>query len=466
MTTNFAASRSFTDLSQRLAGAVFTPDHPGYEAACRPWNLAFTHRPAAVVTAASVSDVVQTVRHAGRLDLSVAVQATGHGVTVPADESAVLVVLSGLDHVQIDASTARAKLGGGVTWAPVLAEAQKDGLAPLLGSSPYVGAVGYTLGGGFGWLGRRHGLSVDHVRSFTVVLADGQVVHASADSHAELFWALRGGGAGSLGVVVEMEVDLVPVTTVYGGNLFYPIESAREVFDFYMPWSASLPDEMTTAFNITSFPPIDIVPEPLRGRAFAIVRGCHCGDLAEAQTLVDAWRRWRAPQIDAFGPMPFRDAATISQDPVDPVPAVSSGRWLTGLDSGVLDAMIDTVVGGDHPSPMLFAETRHAGGAIATPVPGASFAARGADRMLEVVGLVPDREAHAEAERRAGGLWRRLAPNLAELSGYLNFAEGDDRQRQVSHAFDAVTLGRLADVKRTVDPGGRFGHGLDLALHP
>src|SRR5690606_2881313 len=139
----------------------------------------------------------------------------------------------GIDHVEVDPVMGTARVGAGVKWGPVLEQAQRHGLAPLLGSSPDVGAVGYTLGGGCGWLGRRYGLAVDRVRSFRVVLADGSRVGASAEEHPALFWAVRGGGHGSLGVVVEMEIELVEVAEVYGGNLLCPIEMATEVFGRY-----------------------------------------------------------------------------------------------------------------------------------------------------------------------------------------------------------------------------------------
>ncbi len=458
-TTGPLSSRDFAALD----GAGYLPGDPGYATAAAAWNLAVTHRPAAVVVAAHVGDVVHTVRTARRVGKRLVVQTTGHGVVVPADQDSILLVLAGLDHVAVDPARRSATLGGGVQWGPVLAAAQEHGLAPLLGSAPHVGAVGYTLGGGFGWLARKHGLSVDRVTSLRVVLPDGWVVTASRETHPELFWALRGAGAGTLGVVVEMEVRLARVDRVYGGNLLYPLDAAREVFDRYREWIVDAPRELTSAFNITAFPPLDVVPEPLRGQAFAIVRGCHCGPLAEGAAWVDRLRRWRQPAMDLFGPMRFAESAQISQDPVDPVPAISSGRWLAGLGDDVVEAMLETVVGGQAPSPMLFAEARHAGGAVAVPDPTASFASREARHSLEVVGLLGDPAAGLEAERRIGALWERTAPHLAPLPGYLNFTDGQERREVAEQCFDRRTWERLVAVKREVDPDGVFAHGIDLA---
>lgn len=347
-------------LDDRLTGRVVRPRDPEYAQAAAAWNVAWTHRPAAVVVATNEDDVVAAVRHAGEAGLGVAVQSTGHGVTVPADENSILVTLQHMDHVRVDPGTRTATVGGGVRWAPVLAEAQRHGLAPLVGSAPHVGAVGYSLGGGFGWLARRYGLAVDSIRSLRVVLADGSVVTASAQENPELFWGMCGSGGSSLGVVAEMAVELFPVREVYAGSLLYPAEAATEVFERFREMDAG--EDFTGAFNVTAFPPLEIVPEPIRGKAFAILRGCHV-DAAAGQRLVDEWRAWRAPALDMFGVLPFARAGEISQDPVDPLPAATNGRWLARLGDGVGGAMRDAVLGGEGPSPVLFAETRQAGGA-------------------------------------------------------------------------------------------------------
>ncbi|WP_153395144.1 FAD-binding oxidoreductase [Ornithinicoccus halotolerans] len=436
------------------------PGEPGYAEACLAWNRHYRHEPDEVVLATSIEDVVAAVRRARREGRTVAVQATGHGVGLTAGPGSTLLVTQGLAGLTVDPVARTATLGAGLTWAPVLAEAQRHGLAPLLGSTPHVGAVGYTLGGGFGWLGRREGFAADRVRSVTVVLADGTVVEAGPDREPELFWALRGGGAGSLGVVVEMTVDLVPVTDVYGGNLLYPVEQVREVFGRYRAWSEGLPPEMTSAFTVMNFPPLDLVPEPVRGRSFAIVRGCYSGDLADGAALVDEWRRWRQPALDMFGPMPFAQVAEISQDPVDPLPALTTGSWLGGLDEEVLEGMLAATAA---PGPVLFAELRHGGGALATPVAAgpAGAIARGDDWLLETVALVTGPEAVPEAEARFGGLWQRLEGQTSRP--YLNFIEGPGRVAASRAAFEPAAWERLTAVKRAVDPDRMFSHGVDLA---
>lgn len=446
-------------VAARLTGALVRPEDPDYDRARGAWNLIYTHRPSAVIEASSIQDVVEAVGLASQLGNSVAVQATGHGFTVPADD-AVLVTTAGLDLLEIDPESKVARIGAGVKWGRVLDEAHASGLAPLLGSSPDVGAIGYTLGGGFGWLGRRHGLAADRVVSFTVVLADGSVVNTSADSHPDLFWALRGGGHGDLGVVVEMEIELVPLARVYAGNLLYPVEAAHEVFERYCEWSGDLPEDFTTGFTIMNYPPIEDIPEPLRGRSFAIVRGCHCGDEAEATELVDEWRRWREPAVDMFGPMPFTDIAVVSQDPIDPVPAMSTGVWLSGLGVDVVEAMVEVAAHGEVPSPVIFAETRHAGGAISRPGADTSFTARQSERMLQVVALTPGPEAIADTTSRFERLRHRLGERIT--GPYLNFMEGEERAASGRGAFTDDAWRRLREVKQAVDPTGLFSHGIQL----
>ena len=238
--------------------------------------------------------MVSSIDFARAKGLGIAVQATGHGVGLPADEC-VLILTRGLDDLRIDADARTAWVGAGLKWHTVLQRAQEDGLAPLLGSSTDVGAVGYTLGGGMGWLARKHGLSTDHVRFFEVVTPDGQVRTVSADENADLFWALRGGGGGSLGIVTGMEIELVPVTKVYGGNLLYPADMAREVVARYREWIATAPDELTSSFALANLPVDPLVPEFLQGQSFAVVRGCYCGSLADGEELMRFWRDWRTP---------------------------------------------------------------------------------------------------------------------------------------------------------------------------
>ncbi len=448
-------------LRLQLAGIVHAPADLTYDDARLAWNLSVGQAPALVVEPVSADDVVVALRFARATGLPVAVQTTGHGLARAAD-GALLINLRRLDGVSVDPAARRARLGGGATWGPVLAQAQRHGLAPLLGSAPHVGAVGYTLGGGMGWLARRHGLSADLVHSIDLATADGTILTVTRDRDAELFWALLGGGAGTLGVVTAMEVELVEVTTVTAGNLFYPGDQAREVMARFREWVSDAPADLTAAVSVMNFPSLDVVPEALRGRTFTIVRGCHCGDAADAEKQLAFWRDWRAPAIDMFGPMPFTEIATVSQDPVDPVPGASSAELLTDLPDDLIDSIVRHTTEQPGPPILTFTEIRHLGGAIGTGDNAASDALRDARFVAHSVGVTATSDDAATVMATLASLHADLRRH-GTGHAYLNFLELDERRHRVRDAFGEAGLERLRAVKHRVDALGRFDHGYDLA---
>lgn len=452
---------TLADLRAAVRGAVLTPGDGRYDVARRGWNLRFDARPAVVVEAVSADDVVAAVDFARRAGMPLAVQATGHGTVRPAD-GALLLRTGGLDGVAVDPITGTARIEAGATWGAVLAAAQAHGLAPLLGSSPTVGAVGYTLGGGLGWLARKHGLSADAVVRFEVVTADGVRRHVSESEHPDLFWGLRGGG-GTLAVVTAMTVRLFPVTDVFAGNLYYPAEHAREVFGRWRAWVGDAPDELTSSVLVMNYPPVPGVPEPLRGRSFAIVRGCWCGDLDDGAGLLRFWRDWRTPVLDHFGPMPFREAARISNDPVDPMPGFSSGAWLRALDDAAIDAIVAHALPHGGPTPLVFAEVRHVGGAVARVASEATaYGNRDAELVLSLVGVAPTAEAHAQGVALVGRLRAALAHAL-HGGVYLNFLEDAESRARVRDGLATGAFERLAWLKARYDGDNLLRHAFDVA---
>src|SRR3712207_5085281 len=246
-----------------LRGVAYAPGEEGYDESRKAWNLNAHQHPALVVMALGAADAIAAVRLARDEGLGVGVMATGHGVASACD-GGVLINTSRMRGVRVDPEAQSARVEAGALWRDVMPEAQAFGLAGLSGSSSGVGVVGYTLGGGFGWLGRKYGFNADSVREADVVTADGELLRVSAYEHPDLFWGLKGGG-GNFGVVTSLEFALYPLTTVFGGNLFYSLERAPEVLDLYSRWVETLPDEMTTAIAFMNFPPMPELPEPLRG---------------------------------------------------------------------------------------------------------------------------------------------------------------------------------------------------------
>ena len=449
------------ELRSSLRGATFIPGDDGYEAAVQAWNLTVVQHPAVAVAPVDAADLALAVRTARAHGVAVAIQATGHGVARPAD-GALLILTGALDQVSVDPVTETATVGAGVRWGAVLAAAQEHGLAPLLGSSPDVGAVGYTLGGGMGWLARRFGLASDSVRSFELVTPDGLELHASATENATVFEALRGGGAGTLGVVTSMEIDLYPVSTVYGGSLFYPADDAREVVRRWLTWTATVDDDVTSSVSLMNFPPFEAVPEPLRGRSFVLLRACFVGDLDRAAATVDAWRAWRAPEIDLFRAMPFAEVGAISMDPEEPTPARLSTEWFDEVTDEVVEVLVDATYPQGGPPGLVFSELRHAGGAISRST-ATGTGRRGRDGRFLLCLLAPTQPGDdSAADAHLAATRARLAP-FATGATYLNFTDGGERRERTASAFSEAELRQLGAVKALLDPDGRFDHGLDLS---
>jgi len=451
------------ELRRRVGGQVVTCSDDGYDAARSAWNLTVDQHPAVIVVAETVADIAVAVRFARTNSLRVAVQATGHGVGRPAD-GALLIVTSRLTDVTIDPVDRTAYVSAGAKWDAVLTPAQLHGLAPLLGSSSGVGAIGYTLGGGMGWLARRFGLASDSVIAFDLVTPDGIETRASATEQPELFWALKGGGAGSLGVVTGMEIRLFPVEMVYAGNLLYPIEMAGDVLVRWRDGVAGMSPELTSSVVLMNVPPMDEIPEPLRGKSFVVVRGCWSGDLDAGRQLIDGWREWHAPVIDMFGPIPFSAADTISDDPADPMPVMVTSEWADALTDEVIDILVTATVPAPGRQPtMQFAEIRHAGGAVRELGAGAVNRAGRSDEFLVALGgLVMSAEGGVALEAALRHTRQQLAPHVTGAT-YLNFTEGRERQERSASAFGAEHSSRLGTLKSALDPADRFCHGVTVA---
>src|ERR687893_229070 len=297
--------RALGGLKDALKGDAYVPGDGGYDEARAAWNLNAHQSPALVVVAEGAADVLAAVRLACDEGLGVGVMATGHGVAAPCD-GGVLINTSRMRGVHVDPETRTARVEAGAKWSDLVPEATAHGLAGLQGSTSHVGVVGYTMGGGFGWLGRRYGSPAASGKEAEVVTADGELVRANAHENADLFWALKGGG-GNFGIVTSLEFALYPITHVFGGNLFYPVEMAEEVLGLYGRWAEDLPEEVSSAVAFLNVPPIPEVPEPLRGRSVITVRACYTGeDLAQkGEEMLGPWRGFVEPIMDTFGVIPY-----------------------------------------------------------------------------------------------------------------------------------------------------------------
>jgi UDP-N-acetylenolpyruvoylglucosamine reductase len=301
------------------APTLILPTDARFDEARRAWNLAVDQLPAAIAFPESVQDVSAAVHFAAEHGLQIAAQGTGHNAgPLGSLEDTILLKTERMRGVRIDPQERIARVEAGAVWLDVVEAAARHGLAALAGSSPDVGVVGYTLGGGLSFLGRKHGLCANAVRALEVVTADGRLRRCDRDNEPDLFWALRGGG-GSFGVVTAVELQLFPIEQAYAGVLFYPIERGGEVLHAWreLTHSDTVPDELTTVGRFLRFPPIEEIPEAVRGKAFAMVEAYHLGDPAQADELL-APLRALGPVSDTIQTVPLPALSHLHMDPEQP----------------------------------------------------------------------------------------------------------------------------------------------------
>ena len=438
-------------LRARIAGEVAGPGDDGWDVARQAWNLAFDQRPALVALPESADDVVAIVDFARARGLRVAPQGPGHNPgPMGALDGTLLLSTARMRGVEIDVEARIARVQAGTLWLEVTAPASEHGLAPLAGSSPDVGVVGYSLGGGLSWLGRRHGLAADSVVAIEVVTADGRLRRVDATHDADLFWALRGGG-GSFGVVTALELRLFPVPELYAGALWWPWERSAEVLQAWREWTATVPDEITTSARIMQFPPMPELPEPLRGRSWVTIDGAFLGSRADGAELIQPLRDL-GPEIDTFDMVEPVALSRLHGDPEEPIPAISVSSMLRELTPAAVDALIEAA-GPDSGSPMLLVELRHLGGALARrPAHAGALGVFAAEYLMFGATIPMGPEIVAAFEATAPRVLAALAPVDAGR-GYLNFEESPT---DPSRFYEPEAYARLRAIKAAVDSRDLF----------
>jgi FAD/FMN-containing dehydrogenase len=432
------------DLRANIAGQIVVPGDERWDEARQAWNLAADQRPVAVAIPENAQDVAEIVNYARECGLQVAPQGTGHNATALGSlEHTILLKTHRIREVSIDPEARTARVGAGVLWIEVVEAAAEHGLAALAGSSPDVGVVGYTLGGGLSWLARKHGIGANQVTAVELVTADGRFVRATREEEPDLFWAVRGGG-GAFGVVTALEFNLFPITDVYAGILWFPVERAKEVLRAWRAWTDGVPDEMTSVGRILQFPPIPQIPEEVRGQSFVVVEAIYCGDEAAGAELVAPLREL-GPVMDTVQTIPVTALSHLHMDPEEPVPGHGDGGMLVDVDDDLIDAFVQTVVG----TPILSAELRHLGGAVARPRPEHGAVASFESPFISfAVGMTPTPELHAAVEGCVT-VWREAIAPWESRHTYMNFAES---RRDARSLFSEQAYHRLRRIKAKVDP--------------
>jgi FAD/FMN-containing dehydrogenase len=397
-------------------------------------------------------EVAAVVKFARDNGLRVAVQAEGHGAGALAGvgEDTLLLKTGHMIGAEVDAQNRRARVGAAAKWRDVGALASPQGLAGLSGSSAEVGVVGYTLGGGQGWLARKHGLACNSVLAAELVMADGELVRADRDHEPDLFWALRGGG-GNFGAVTALEFQLYPVADLYAGMLAWSWERTADVVHAWRELVSGLPDELSTLARILQVPPLPDIPEQVRGRQLVVVEAVYLGSEEPGRELLRPLRDL-GPELDTFAVVPPAVLGQLHMDPEDPVPFAASGQLLDDLPPAAIDAIIE-VAGPGSGSPLLSFELRQLGGALreAPPNPGA-LATLDHAFMTFAVGMIMDPGMAGAINGQLNVVEDALAPWDSGVK-FANFVEVPIDMRM---CYPRETFDRLQAVKRRYDPDDLF----------
>jgi FAD/FMN-containing dehydrogenase len=443
------------ELAKTMHGRVIGPDDPEYDDARKVWNGLIDKRPAAVARCKDEADVATAIAFARKHSLPLAVRGGGHNVAgFGTCDGGLVIDLSPMKAVTVDPAARTARAQGGVTWGEFDKATQQHGLATTGGLVTTTGVAGFTLGGGIGWLMRKHGLTIDNLLAVEMVTADGKRVTADAKTNPELFWAVRGGG-GNFGVVTSFTFRLHPVgPEVYGGAVFHPASRAPALLRFYRDWARTLPDELTTMVAFATAPPLPFVPADVQGTRVVGVAVCYAGDASKGEALVKPLLDFAPPAAAHVGRMPY----VMLQGMFDPgAPRGILSYWKTEYLRDLSDGAIETLAAhaGSMGVPFAQVHIHHVEGAVSRVDAGATaFGQRGAPFILNIVGLWQD---PAETERSIA--WTRTFADAMKPHStgaqYLNFM-ADAGDEKLKAAYGEEKLARLARVKRQLDPENVF----------
>ena len=452
--TSIVDDAALAELRGSFAGDLIRPGDGGYEEHRRVWNGSIDRRPALVARCTGVADVLAAVRFARDRNLLTAVRSGGHSFPGHSTcDLGIVIDLRLMRGIRVDPAARTVRAQAGVLLGELDRETQAFGLAAPSGIVTHTGMAGLTLGGGIGWIMRKHGLSIDRLVSVDLVTASGELVKASETENADLFWGVRGGG-GNFGIVTEFEFQLVPLgPQVMAGPVFWAMEDAPQVLRFYRDWISDCPDELMTIVVQRKAPALPVVPPELVGRRVIAVAACYSGSVEEGERVLAPLKKFGRPVLDLCKPKPFLTHQAMFD------PSFRRGCWyyvrscdVASLEDGVIDAVCEH--GLKIESPVTSLALWQMGGAVArVDDADTAFHGRKAGFTFNINGNT-ETAAGFDAERQwARDFWTALEPY--HTSVYVNFLmeEGEERVRQ---AYGAEKWGRLKALKRKYDPTNLF----------
>jgi FAD/FMN-containing dehydrogenase len=442
-------------LGGRLRGALIGPEDEEYDSARRLWNGMIDRRPAFIIRCTGVADVLEAVNFARNHELLLSVRGGGHNVAgLAVGDGGLMLDLSTMKGIRVDASAYTVQAQPGVLWGELDRETQLFGLATPGGFVSTTGIAGLTLGGGFGWLARKHGYTCDSLLSVDLVTADGRLLTASAEEYEELFWAIRGGG-GNFGVATSFRYRLHPVgPTVVAGMVLHPMEKTAEVLRFYSSFCAAAPEALGTMAFLRHAPPAPFLPPEFHGKAVVGLVVCYAGDVAEGERLVRPLKEFGAPIIDLIGPKPY----TVHQAMFDSgVPAGNHYYWKSEYLPPITDEAISTLItfGQRITSPDTLVVLFQLGGAVSRlPVAATAASHRNAAFILNIATNWTDVENSDRHMEWTRSFWSAMRP-FSTGGVYVNFLSHDDGEERVRAAY-GPHYDRLVALKNRYDPTNLF----------
>ena len=454
MATAQVDSAALRELTGAFSGDLIQPEDAGYDEHRKVWNGSIDRHPALIARCTGTDDVIGAIRFARQSGLPLAVRGGGHsfpGHSVC--DGGVVLDMGALTGVEVDPAARTAKAQAGALLGQLDVATQAHGLAAPAGIVTHTGLAGLTLGGGIGWLMRKFGLTIDQLKSVEMVTAEGEVVHASDNENADLFWGLRGGG-GNFGVVTEFEFNLHPLGPhVMAGPVFWRMEDSPKLLRFYRDWIAEAPDELMTIIIHRKAPPLDFVPQELHGKLVVAIVSCYAGSVEDGERVLKPLKEFGSPVLDRCQPKPYLEHQAMFD------PSFPHGRWyyMRACDVKELtDDVIDTTV--EHSmqirSPFTAFPIWQMGGAVSRVADDATaFTSRGAGYTFNITAMTEGPDGFDEEREWSRDFWSALAPH--HMGVYVNFLmeEGEERIRE---AYGAAKYDRLKALKRKYDPENLF----------